>query len=50
MKIALLVILLSGCVVWRELPTTKYCDTVKYERVGQDITVTAHCTASVAGN
>lgn len=38
---------LGGCAIAQYLPTLKYCDQIKYERVGREITITAHCFEAV---
>lgn len=48
MKTALLLpILLGGCALAQQAPSLKYCDSVKYERTGREITITAHCFEAV---
>lgn len=46
---AVFVLMLAGCKVISEVPTMKYCDTVNYKRVDNDVVIDAHCTVPPAG-
>lgn len=46
--LSLVLALLSGCAqLAQNLPSLRYCDSVKYERAGRDINLTAHCFEAV---
>lgn len=43
----LLVVLLGGCALVSQVPSLRYCDSVKYERSGRSIEISAHCFEAV---
>lgn len=51
--LAALCVALSGCAVGEyavnQLPTARYCHEVHYDRVQQDVTISAKCTAPFGG-
>ena len=48
MRAALLIALvLPGCAALQQVPSLRYCDNVKYERMGREIVLTAHCFEAI---